>query len=670
MASPVIVVLAALGTGLVFTLLGSALTRWLAPAWASGRSLEPALGWSVFTALALPVQLLLGLSRVSTAGLLIAALGLAAAVLVAKRRSAPSLLPLPLWALLLAALIAAIPLAGLTPRHVGDGVIIGLASADHVKVAMIDEMTRQGLPPGNPFFAAHGARGSLSYYWLWHFGAAQLSSVTGISGWEADAALTGFTAYASMLLMMGLTGWICARFEPFATAVTPAGRGVAMAAVGILSLAGNLTPILTMGLGKARLAEVIADYRNLETWITQASWVPQHLASAGCVVMAVLFLLETLKEPRIGRTIIVGVLAAAAFGCSAWVGGVTFAAIATATGVVALVRAPRGGRRDFFLSAAGSAIIAAVLAAPLIQAEFGTLAARAGQSPVAFHPFEVVGSLQPHLLRRVLDLPAYWLVLLPMDLPAVYPAGIAAFWAYARRAWRSGGLDAMGLGLAMLVLMSFGVSWLLISTIGNNDLGWRAMLPGLMVLTPFAAAGFAFWIRARRFVALAAALALLAISFPERTAVGDITGQASDDAAAFATSPAMWADVRRFAGPADRVASNPGDLDTIAGYPVNLGWGLLSDRPSCYAHRETTRVFAPLSEEARDALDAQFERVFLGEAEPGDLKQLAQDDGCRVVVVTERDDAWNHDPFADSPYYRLALQARRWRIYVATGHTP
>jgi hypothetical protein len=669
MASPLIVVLAALGTGLVFTLVGAGLTRWLRPGWASGGGLEPALGWAVFTALALPAQMLLGLTRLSTAGLLIVATAAAVVVLARRPRGLPILPRLPWWAFGLAALIAAVPLAGLTPRHVGDGVIIGFASADHVKVAMIDEMTRLGLPAGNPFFGLHGARGTLSYYYLWHFGAAQLSSLTGVSGWEADAALTGFTAYASMLLMMGLTGWIGARFAPFAAVTTPWSRGVAITAVGLLSVAGNLTPVLALILGKARLGRTFAQYRDLETWITQASWVPQHLASAGCVVMASLFLLERLETPRLGRTLVVGVLAAAAFGSSAWVGGVTFAAIAAGIGVTALALAGRGRRLGFLLCAVASGLIALTLAAPLLWSEFGTVAARQGQSPMAFHPFEVIGSLEPRRLRRLLDLPAYWLVLLPMDLPAVYLPGVAACWAVFRRLWR-GAPSVMGLGLGVLMVISFAVSWLLISTIGNNDLGWRALLPGVMVLTPFAGVGLAYGLRTRRVFAVAAVLILLAISFPEDTAVGDITALRSDEAADFAASPAMWADVRRFAGPADRVANNPGDLDSIAGYIVNLGWALLSNRSSCYAGTETARAYVPLTAAGRKALDEQFDRVFSGDAEPGDVRQMAQDYGCRVVLVTDRDDAWTDDPFADSPYYRLGDQAKRWRIWVATGRAP
>ena len=155
---------------------------------------------------------------------------------------------LPVWAFALAAAIALIPLATLLPKHAAGGIILGTASSDHSKIAIVDEMTRLGLPVGNPFFGAFGARSSLSYYYLWHFGAAQLSILTRISGWEADAAMTGVTAYASILLMMGLACRFSGPSEPGRPA--PGAKGVAsrpaaaIVWVGLLSLTGTLGPAL------------------------------------------------------------------------------------------------------------------------------------------------------------------------------------------------------------------------------------------------------------------------------------------------------------------------------------------------------------------------------------------------------------------------------------------
>ena len=41
-------------------------------------------------------------------------------------------------------------------------------------------------------------------------------------------------------------------------------------------------------------------------------------------------------------------------------------------------------------------------------------------------PYSVLGEAFPHTLRRLLDIPAYWLVLLPIELPATSIAGALA----------------------------------------------------------------------------------------------------------------------------------------------------------------------------------------------------------------------------------------------------
>jgi hypothetical protein len=49
---------------------------------------------------------------------------------------------------------------------------------------------------------------------------------------------------------------------------------------------------------------------------------------------------------------------------------------------------------------------------------------------------------------------------------------------------------------------------------------------------------------------------------------------------------------------------------------------------------------------------------------------MAEDYGCRVVVVVEDDGAWDNDPFARSPFYRLAEQSPAWRIYRSVASKP
>jgi hypothetical protein len=69
----------------------------------------------------------------------------------------------------------------------------------------------------------------------------------------------------------------------------------------------------------------------------------------------------------------------------------------------------------------------------------------------------------------------------------------------------------------------------------------------------------------------------------------------------------------------------------------------------------------------RNALiNTQFSRVFAGDADVVDVIRLANQYNCSVAVVTPEDGAWQRDPFAASPLYRLVEDTARWRIYKLT----
>jgi hypothetical protein len=84
-------------------------------------------------------------------------------------------------------------------------------------------------------------------------------------------------------------------------------------------------------------------------------------------------------------------------------------------------------------------------------------------------------------------------------------------------------------------------------------------------------------------------------------------------------------------------------------------------------------AFAPLSPDRREAINAQFIRVFAGQGTLDDISAMAKDYACDVVVLVPQDGAWSNDPFALSSDYRLAESRDDWRIYVrasagAGGH--
>jgi hypothetical protein len=278
----------------------------------------------------------------------------------------------------------------------------------------------------------------------------------------------------------------------------------------------------------------------------------------------------------------------------------------------------------------------------------------------------MLGEMFPVALRHVLDWPAYWLVLLPIEFPATYVAGGIALIAMLRQS-RPRPEQLAVAAFACLAGAGLIASWLLASTLGdNNDLGLRAVLPAASILIAAAAAGM--MLVPRRSIIAVTAIGGLILSLPDSVQMirSNIAGRPVPDGAVFAQAPELWAAVRRYAAPAGRVANNPLYLQDLTPWPANMSWALLANRSSCFAGRELALALVPLPEERREAINAQFIRVFAGEGTAGDVSDMAKKYACDVVVVVPQDKAWTNDPFASSPDYRLAENRDgRWRIYTA-----
>ena len=663
MASLSNVLLCAIAATAFWTCIGLPLARHLAPERPLNLALAPTLGWAVFNAAALPILIIVGFNWLTLAILSLAALLASIAALILMKTLEPrqkaDTAGVPWWAYGAAALLAIAPAIAIMPKFVGDGVALAAPMYDHSKVAMIDDIARLGLPAGNPFFGPVGAPSHLAYYYLWHFGAAIFAKLLGTSGWESDIALTWFTAFASLSLMMGMAVWF-------------SGRRAAAGWVIALSVASSLRPVLSFALGPETINGFLSSYQGLQAWIVQASWVPQHLASASCVVLSV-FLIVRLSGQH-GRLLcpVLALVVAAGFESSTWIGGITFAAAVAPISVVLFCWIEPGRRWPFLTKAAIAAVITVIVAFPFLHDEYVATAARQIGVPIALGPYQVFGPSVPEPLRSILDLPAYWLVFLVIEFPAIYLAGSISLARTIAVSNASSDRNQSAAGCALLAGVSFGIAWLFVSTIANNDLGWRAVLPGVMVLTIFAAAGISRWLAEPTPYAAAAAFVLLALGLPDGVQFirNNVSGIPTSSATAFANSPDMWDAVRRHSAPDERVGNNPLFLSDMVVWPVNISWALFADRRSCFAGWDLARAYVALPGPEIDQLQAMFVRVFAGNGSPEDIQALAEKYGCRLIVIAASDGAWQHDMFATSVDYALVEEkAGWWRIYRAKNPT-
>jgi hypothetical protein len=656
MASPVNAFLCALIAVAFWTLLGFALARHLLPR-ALALGAAAVIGWAVHSAVTLPIYVWIGFSPVTVVAigaLCILASGFSLS-LRASESQAPDAPSIPLWAFAAAAILALAPAVAILPKFYGDAVQLADQIFDHSKSAIVDVIARLGVPPINPIFGEFGGPERLPYYYLWHFSAAEIAAVTGAMGWEADIGLTWFTAFASLALMMGVAVWLAQRSAAAIWVVVFAGAASLWITLYWILGTNDLTPVLRKPIGMAG-------------WLSQATWAPQHLMAAACVLTTMLLLARLSERQSWTLVLTLALLVVAAFESSAFVGGITFAlaAIVAAPFLLAATKPSRRGRLIAALSLA--ALLVVCLIAPFVLDQFAAIHARGdGRAPIILAPYRVFGEFLPPTLRRVLDLPGYWLVILPVELPAVFFAGLAAL-TVALRSDRPRPEKLAVTALACLAGAGLVVPWLLVDTLGhNNDLGLRAIIPAEMVLiASVAVAASAAKIRFR-VITVTIALIGLALSLPDMvtTIQDNVAGEQRPGGVTLARSPDIWVAVRRYAPPAARVANNPLFVKDVTPWPVNISWALLANRSSCFADLDLALAFTALPAESREAINAQFVRVFAGEGTAADVHAMATQYRCDVVVVVPSDKAWEHDPFAASPDYRLAeTRTDRWRIYV------
>jgi hypothetical protein len=658
MASPVNAAFCALLATAFWSFLGYALTRHLLPrALAIGAA--PVVGWAVHSAATLPIFFLIGFSPLTVVAIAALCVAIAVATLkLAAKADAEAAPAIPWWAFAAAAVLALVPAVAILPKLAPGVVHLADPIFDHSKIAIIDAMTRQGLPPVDPVFGAVGPHGQFFYYYLWHYSAAALALPLHVSGWEADIGLTWFTALASLSLLMGLSVWLSK-------------RSAAAIWVVALAAAASLRGVLSWIFGSYSLMPLLTQPTGFAGWLFQAAWAPQHLMSASCVVMAMLLIAGYAQRQSALLLVTLVLVVVAGFESSTYVGGIIFAIAAVAAAPLLVVAIEPARRWRFLVGMAFAAVLVVCLAALFLNNQLMAVAVRGGDSPIVFRHFDVLGAMVPAALRRALDWPAYWLLLLPIELPATYVAGVIALIAMLR----SGAATPEKLATAALACLAAAgllASWLLASTLGdNNDLGLRAVLPAASVLIAAAAAGL--MLLPRRAVIAATAIGGLILSLPDTAAMirSNVDGTPTPDGAVFAQAPELWQAVRRFAAPTARVANNPLFLQDLTPWPANISWALLANRSSCFAGRELALALAPLSEAMREAINVQFVRVFAGEGAAQDVDDMARKYVCDVVVVVPQDKAWNNDPFASSPDYRLAENRDgRWRIYVASRPSP
>src|SRR5262249_11370133 len=155
------------------------------------------------------------------------------------------------------------------------------------------------------------------------------------------------------------------------------GRPLAAPLVVALSFAGSLFPVLDFAFTTDRLYQFLSWEPWPQGWMFQASWAPQHLASASCIVVAVLLFYRIASSRNWRLVPLLAVVAAAGFESSVWVGGIVFPVAAVIIGSVLLLttKNPKS-RLDLMCKAGAALILAVVISLPFLQEEYAATTTR------------------------------------------------------------------------------------------------------------------------------------------------------------------------------------------------------------------------------------------------------------------------------------------------------
>ncbi len=557
----------------------------------------------------------------------------------------------PPLAILGACLIACAITMAILPTVTSGGAALAGPIFDHTKIAMVDDMARLGVPPGNPFFEENGGISRLSYYYLWHFSAAEISLLSGFRGWEADAGMTCFTAVASLTLMMGLAVWVSSR----------ATSAFWVLAVGATS---SIREILGWVFGWNIVGMVSGWPTGFGGWLFQSAWAPQHVASAGCAVIAVFLLVRMSRCQSWPLALAMSLVSAAAFESSTWVGGVTYPLAVAVIGAILLIGIEPKRRWRFVALTVAAATVAVAMSSGLIHDQFRAAMARGDGAPISFLPYQVLDEEIP--FHALLDFPAYWTTYLFMEFAAFYPAGFF-FAVRLSKEKLAPDMRTAIVALGTLAAVSLGVGSVMMSTVAtNNDLAWRGVLPGIFALITLTAAGLGKYLHVMRARYAVAGVVIIALGLLSgaRDIYSYLNVRPPASGSKFLDSVQMWAAVQKHSAAGERVANNPGFLADVTPWPINISWALLANRRSCYAGPDFALPFAPVTRERRAEIEARFTRLFSGRLSRSQVDQMASEFNCSLVVVTPEDGAWTTGPFtSDSPYTLEESRPDAWRIY-------
>ncbi len=531
------------------------------------------------------------------------------------------------------------------------------------RAAVINAMTRSGVPPINPsYFPGHPVRLTYLYY-FWYIPCSLVAQLGG--PWvDGRIAMIASVAWCGLALMATIALYLRLR-NPIdgAKAWKSALVGNSLLLISGLDFIPALLLIIRSRLtsGASVLQGDIEHWNEqITAWIGAISWVPHHVAAMIACLVGMMLLLSV-RDQKLSRQIqamfIAGLAFASAFGLSVYV-TLVFVLFWGIWIIALLLRK----ERQLGLVMAFTGIVAAIAISPFIAGLLSGGSGSSGGFPIAIEvrqlyivaPF--LSKLHP-ILRNLI-----FLALLPlnylMELGFFFVAGLLWMQQYNKGVWKKKPFYA-----AEVILLSvtvFAGSFTRSTAIGNNDLGWRAWLLGQFILLIWSVdilpkfffndrqnSGQSVEINKTRrqlkvFLVLGLVTTIMDVALLR---TWPILVDASIAGFPNSFSPDTKLGERTFAARQayDYINSNLPEQIHVQHDPadlINRPVGLYLNRPMTIAGQT---AYGVPSKEFENRVDATA-KIFLLESSWGEIDQSCKEFFIDVLVVTDQDPLWKHLP--------------------------
>ncbi len=353
-------------------------------------------------------------------------------------------------------------------------------SYDHTtRVSIIDAMTRTGVPPINPsYYPGHYVKLTFLYFFWYILGS--IVDCMGGSLVNARTALFASILWCGLALMATISFYLRLRNGHDQTPIwRRAFIGIASLAITGLDI---LPSVVFLRTGDRMIGDLEHWNEQITAWAGSLLWVPHHVAGLIAGFVGVMLVHSACDKSRAGQFATLafsGVAFASALGLSVWV---TFVFVLFWAAWMSSLYFQKENR-TLLPSMTFAGVVAILLAGPFL---FGLWSGGGGGETGAFPVALTVRSFR--MADVFFEEPSLWMYLIRLILLPINYFFELGFFAFAAIIWlkmNKTHLRKNPYYFAEILLLgaSFCIGTFIRSTvIDNNDLGWRAWLPGQFVL--------------------------------------------------------------------------------------------------------------------------------------------------------------------------------------------